>query len=130
MVALVIEPSPIAEMIDMSPMRARTALATAFGSSKADRGRQLTPVDRVEPAVFGTDWHRPRMNHSSLERKGNSYSYRLRLDPSDQRGAANVLIAAIGLPPTYSAPYMQPALGITQMSGMRDVGKLEHGFAA
>jgi len=49
--------APIAEVIDHLPVRTPAALAAALRPAKADRHRQLAPVDRVEEAVLWPDRH-------------------------------------------------------------------------
>src|SRR5215217_6227561 len=54
---LAIPPAPIAQVADRSSMRPAAPLAFALRSSEADHGRELGPVDGVEPAIAGMDRH-------------------------------------------------------------------------
>jgi hypothetical protein len=58
-----IPPHAIAEMFYVMPMRPTAMVALSFGARKANPVRQLQPVDRVEPAMFGADRHRDDLNH-------------------------------------------------------------------
>ena len=60
---LSVPPTPIAEVVDHLPVRSPTALAAALRPTKADRHRQLAPVDRVEEAVLGPDRHGAGLCH-------------------------------------------------------------------
>ena len=66
-----VPPAAIAEMCNETPMRPRAMFAARPGPTKADRVRQLRPVDRIEPAVFGADRHRDSMSHRRFEGKRN-----------------------------------------------------------
>lgn len=65
---LAIPPTPVAQMRHALQMRTTAALATTTRAVKADRCGQLRPVDRIEPAVFGTDRHDDSMSRPN--RKG------------------------------------------------------------
>ena len=56
---LVIPPAAISEMIDQAAVGSPAALASPLRTTKADDGRELGPVDRVEPAMLATDRHWP-----------------------------------------------------------------------
>src|SRR3978361_317073 len=53
-----VPPASVAEVIDNPPVWPSAVLAAALGSTEADQSRELRPVDRVEQAVLGPDWHR------------------------------------------------------------------------
>ena len=55
---VVIPPSTIAQMLDLTAMRSAAALASAFGSLEPDHRRKLWPVDGIKPFVLGADRHR------------------------------------------------------------------------
>ncbi len=55
--SLLIPPAAIAEVEHVAPVRPAAALASAAGAPEPDRGRQLAPFGRVEPAVTGEDGH-------------------------------------------------------------------------
>ena len=52
---LVVPPPAVAEVDHRSPVWPSAALALTLGASEADGGRQLGPVDRVEPAEMRPD---------------------------------------------------------------------------
>lgn len=52
-----VPPATIAEMDDHLLVRSSAALASSSGPAKADRGRKLRPVDRVEEAMLAPDRH-------------------------------------------------------------------------
>ena len=52
-----VPPAAIAEVRDRAAMRPAAALAPSLGASEPDRGRQLAPIDRIEPAVVPVDRH-------------------------------------------------------------------------
>lgn len=54
---LIISPAPIAETEYRLPVRTLARLAPALGAAKADHGRELRPVDRVEKTVLAPDRH-------------------------------------------------------------------------
>ena len=54
---LPIPPATIAQVADGSSMRAATTFAPPLRPSETDRGRELRPVDGVEPAIAGLDGH-------------------------------------------------------------------------
>jgi hypothetical protein len=64
-----IPPASVAEMDDTAQMRPTAPLALGTGTIEPDRLRQLPPVDRVEPAVLGSDRHDDSMSQSRPERK-------------------------------------------------------------
>lgn len=53
----VVPPGAIAQMHDVAPVRPSAMLALPLGAVEADQRGQLTPVDRVEPAMFARDRH-------------------------------------------------------------------------
>jgi len=63
MVALLIEPATVAEVYDVTAMWASALLTAPFGTLKTDHFRELMPVDRIEPALFGADRHGGILNH-------------------------------------------------------------------
>ena len=54
---ILVPPAPIAEVEDHATVRAAALLAAPFCATKPDRGRDLRPVDRVQPAILGADRH-------------------------------------------------------------------------
>jgi len=60
-----VPPASIAEMCDPPKVRPTALLAAPAGTLEPDRARQLLPVDRVEPAIFGADRHRISMSHAT-----------------------------------------------------------------
>src|SRR3546814_8273417 len=50
-------------------MRAMAMLAPPIGAAEANGSRQLGPVDRVKPAMFGHDRHDDSMSQRERERK-------------------------------------------------------------
>lgn len=94
---IAIPPSAIAEMHDTSTMQASTMLAPALGAAEPDDLRQLGPVDRIQPAMFGHDWHAPILNHRNAERKGkvgvrsSTKSKRRRITPPPFTGDAGAI---------------------------------------
>jgi hypothetical protein len=54
---LLVPPPAIAKMPNRPPVRTPAALAASLGPLKPDHGRQLRPIDRIEPAVLRTDRH-------------------------------------------------------------------------
>jgi len=58
------------ELGDVEAVRAAALLATPLRANEADEVGDLGPVDRVEPAMFGTDRHGAILNHAARERKG------------------------------------------------------------
>jgi len=60
-----VPPSSIAEMCDPTKVRPTALLAAPAGTLEPDCARQLLPVDRVEPAIFGSDRHRISMSHAT-----------------------------------------------------------------
>jgi len=65
-----IPPAPVAEMRNVAAVRAGAAFALGAGAAEADRRGQLAPVDRVEPAVVGTDRHRRLYESNPSRTKG------------------------------------------------------------
>jgi hypothetical protein len=66
-----VPPAAIAEVVDHLRVRSPTALAAALRPAKADRHRQLAPVDWVEESVLGPERHgvtRNPMECSTLQR--------------------------------------------------------------
>ena len=59
-----IPPATVAEMGNPAHMRSGAMLAACAGSVEPDYVRQLRPVDRVQPAVFGSDRHPDSMSQS------------------------------------------------------------------
>src|SRR4051812_43118837 len=57
--SFVIPPAAISEVTDQAAVGSPAALAAPLGTTKADDGRELGPVDRVEPAMLSTDRHPP-----------------------------------------------------------------------
>ena len=54
---VLIPPPAIAEMIDQAAVGPAAALASPLRTTEADDGRELGPVNRVEPAMLTTDRH-------------------------------------------------------------------------
>ena len=67
---IAIPPSTVAEMHDAPAMRTPAVFAAALGAAEPDDPRQLGPVDRIQPAMFGHDGHAQILNHPGAERKG------------------------------------------------------------
>jgi hypothetical protein len=55
---VLVPPAPIPKMTDQAAVGSPAALTSALGATEADDGRELGPVDRVEPAMLATDRHR------------------------------------------------------------------------
>ena len=51
--AIVVPPRSFAQMDHVASVRALAVLAPTLCAAKADQVRQLGPVDRIQPAVFG-----------------------------------------------------------------------------
>lgn len=64
-----IPPATIPEMGDAGEMRSPALLALAPCPLEAHGYRDLRPIDRVKPAVFGSDRHPDSMSQRSEERK-------------------------------------------------------------
>lgn len=62
---LVIEPAAISEVQNVAAVRAPALLTTPFRALEADGGRELRPIDWIEPARLGTDWHQVFTNGAS-----------------------------------------------------------------
>ena len=58
-----VPPAAIAEVVDHSPVRPSAALAAASRPAEPDHGRELRPIDRIEEAVLGPDWHGGALCH-------------------------------------------------------------------
>jgi hypothetical protein len=69
-----VPPAPVAQMRHPLQMRTATALAATARAVEPDRRGQLRPVDRIEPAVFGTDRHDDSMSRPN--RKGKRKAWR------------------------------------------------------
>lgn len=67
--AIGIPPSTVTEMDNVPAMRTLAMFAAPLGTAEPDQPRQLGPVDRVEPAMFGHDRHDDSMSQPSRERK-------------------------------------------------------------
>ncbi len=67
--AIGVPPAAIAQVKHAPPMRTPAMLAAPLGTAEADQPRQLGPVDRVEPAMFGHDRHDDSMSQPGGERK-------------------------------------------------------------
>lgn len=63
-----VPPTSVAEMRHPPQMWTAATLAATARTVEPDRGGQLRPVDRIEPAVFGTDRHDDSMSRPN--RKG------------------------------------------------------------
>lgn len=68
---LAIPPAPIAEMRDTAQMGPPALFTARAGAVKTHGRRQLLPVNRIEPAVFGADRHADSMSQPQAEQKGN-----------------------------------------------------------
>ena len=62
---LVIEPAAIPKVQDIAAMRAPALLTPSFRALETDGRRELGPVDRIEPALLGTDWHQTSSKEAS-----------------------------------------------------------------
>lgn len=67
--AIGVPPSTVTEMDNVPAMRTLAMFAAPLGAAEPDQPRQLGPVDRVEPAMFGHDRHDDSMSQPSRERK-------------------------------------------------------------
>ena len=67
-----VPPASIAEMRNLPKVRPTALLAAPTGTLKPDRGGQLLPVNRVEPAIFCTDRHHIFMSHPTALGKQKS----------------------------------------------------------
>ncbi len=67
--AIGIPPAAVAQVEHVPTVRTSAMLAAALGAAEANQLRQLGPVDRVEPAMFGHDRHDDSMSQPSRERK-------------------------------------------------------------
>lgn len=61
------------KLSDKLPVRAAALLAPALRPNETDEVSDLGPVDRIEPAMFRTDWHDPDSESSATRTKGESY---------------------------------------------------------
>ena len=52
-----VPPATIAQVLDLQAMRTAASFTSAFRSLKTDDGRQLRPIDRIEPFVLRMDRH-------------------------------------------------------------------------
>lgn len=66
---LLVPPCAVAQMDDLPPVRPAAALAPAFRPLEADQPRQFGPIDRVQPAVLGSDRHGETLSHIRLKAK-------------------------------------------------------------
>nr|GFD40894.1 hypothetical protein [Tanacetum cinerariifolium] len=66
---ILVPPDPIAEVQHVAAVWATAMLATPFGAAEADDGRQLAPINRIEPAMFARDRHDDSMSQLGVERK-------------------------------------------------------------
>lgn len=64
-----IPPASVAEVEYSLAMRTLAMFAPPLGAIEADQFRQLEPVDRIKPAMFGRDGHDDSMSQPDLERK-------------------------------------------------------------
>ena len=64
-----IPPAPVAQMCDPPQIRSLALFAPRSRPTEPDGIRNLIPVDRSEPAVFGADRHPDSMNHSRVAAK-------------------------------------------------------------
>ncbi|MFD1104951.1 hypothetical protein [Sphingobium olei] len=67
--AIHVPPPSIAQVEYALTMRAAAMLAPPLGAAEANGPRQLGPVDRVKPAMFGHDRHDDSMSQRERERK-------------------------------------------------------------
>ena len=85
--AVIVPPHAVAEVADATPMRTPAALAPALGAAEPDEARQLAPVDRIKPAVFGGDRHEDDSDSSGKGTEGEiSGSPRLWNGPTQRDG--------------------------------------------
>ena len=66
---LFIPPHAVAEMQHVAPMRTSAMLAPPFRTREADERGQLSPIDRVQPAMFTRDRHGDSMSRGQAGRK-------------------------------------------------------------
>ena len=64
-----VPPPSVAQVEYALTMRATAMLAPPIGAAEANGFRQLGPVDRVKPAMFGHDRHDDSMSQRERERK-------------------------------------------------------------
>lgn len=64
-----IPPASVTEMGDPTKVRPTAMLTPGTGPLKPHVGRELVPVDRIEPAVFGSDRHGDSMSQITPEQK-------------------------------------------------------------
>ena len=69
LVAISVPPASVTQVEHPPAVRALAMLAAPLGAAEPDQPRQLRPVDRVEPAMFGHDRHDDSMSQPSRERK-------------------------------------------------------------
>ena len=82
-----IPPAPVTEVANKLTVGPRAMVATSLGSGEPNEPRQLEPVDRIKPAMFGTDGHRvPILSHLPQEQKQKLRADRsiLELDSGDR----------------------------------------------
>ena len=63
---LFVPPAPVPKVQDHAPVWPAAGLAPTFGTAEADRGRQLAPVDRIEPAVVPADRHGENLGSAAI----------------------------------------------------------------
>ena len=64
-----IPPPAVAEVDHGAPVRTAAAFTSTLGAAETDRGRQLAPVDRVEPEVLPPDGHQTPSATVSFRRR-------------------------------------------------------------
>lgn len=109
--AVLVPPSSVTQVDDLSTMRSLAVFATPLRPAKADQVRQLGPVDRIKPAVFRRDRHDDSMSQPTAERKQKvgscayfsfACSRRLSVEPDD--AALSSVAQSSGGSPLSSMP--------------------------
>ncbi len=65
----IVPPQPVGSDDHPLPVRPSAVLAAAAGAIETDDLRQLTPVDRVEPALVTANRHADSMSYLAREQK-------------------------------------------------------------
>lgn len=85
-----VPPSPVTQMRDIRAVRPPAPLAARSGAAETDCIGQLRPVDRIQPAVLGTDRHPDPMNHAQIGAKWKMSSiHRKRIGGGTDRCSAS-----------------------------------------
>ena len=86
--AIIVPPHAVAQVTDAPPVRTPAAFAPALGASEPDEARQLAPVDRVKPAMFGSDRHEGDSDSSTRGTEGEKAGSSRIMNGSTQRANA------------------------------------------